>query len=202
PPGTAPRSLFLFSAQNSANAIAAVQTLVSLASHSEESPPAPDDFEGHGIYSIPLGGGAAGGNFLYCAAGGGYVALTADRTMLEQYLRGAAHPADSLAATRALLQAAQRVGGARHGFFAYENERDTMRSTFETLKRSGAAMRTSPPGFHSRFAALSQWADFSLLPDYDAVAKYFYFVVYAGDSTAEGLSFKTFAPDPPALRLN
>jgi hypothetical protein len=43
------------------------------------------------------------------------------------------------------------------------------------------------------------WLDFSLLPDYDQVSKYFYFSVYAGNTTADGLSFKAFAPRPPGL---
>jgi len=43
------------------------------------------------------------------------------------------------------------------------------------------------------------WMDFSLLPDYDQVSKYFYFSVYGGGATADGLSFKVFAPRPPQL---
>ena len=43
------------------------------------------------------------------------------------------------------------------------------------------------------------WMDFSLLPDYDKVSKYFYFSVYAGSTTADGISFKLFFPRPPQL---
>jgi hypothetical protein len=43
------------------------------------------------------------------------------------------------------------------------------------------------------------WMDFSLLPDFDPVSKYFYFSVYSGSATADGLSFKAFAPRPPGL---
>ena len=42
--------------------------------------------------------------------------------------------------------------------------------------------------------------DFSLLPDYDKVAKYFYFTVYSGDADMDGLSFKFFSPRPPQLQ--
>jgi hypothetical protein len=38
-----------------------------------------------------------------------------------------------------------------------------------------------------------------MLPDFDAVSKYFYFSVYSGSTTADGLSFKAFAPRPPGL---
>jgi hypothetical protein len=44
-----------------------------------------------------------------------------------------------------------------------------------------------------------EWMDFSLLPDYDKVSKYFYFSVTSGNVTADGLSFKVFAPRPPQL---
>ena len=48
--------------------------------------------------------------------------------------------------------------------------------------------------------AVHDWVDFSLLPDYDQVSKYFYFSVYAGSTTADGLSFKAFAPRPPQMK--
>jgi hypothetical protein len=46
---------------------------------------------------------------------------------------------------------------------------------------------------------IRDWLDFSLLPDYDQVSKYFYITVYAGNTTADGLSLKIFAPRPPGL---
>jgi hypothetical protein len=42
--------------------------------------------------------------------------------------------------------------------------------------------------------------DFSLLPDFDSLAKYFYFTVYGGSANVDGLSFKLFAPVPPGLK--
>jgi len=44
------------------------------------------------------------------------------------------------------------------------------------------------------------WLDFSLLPDYDQVAKYFYFTVYSGETRTDGLKFEFFTPRPPQLR--
>jgi hypothetical protein len=43
------------------------------------------------------------------------------------------------------------------------------------------------------------WLDFSLLPEYDKVSKYFYFTVYAGSATTDGLTFNFFAPRPPQM---
>ncbi len=45
-----------------------------------------------------------------------------------------------------------------------------------------------------------QWFDFSLLPAWETVAKYFYFTVYGGNGGPQGLSYKVFSPTPPALR--
>jgi hypothetical protein len=47
--------------------------------------------------------------------------------------------------------------------------------------------------------AFRDWADFSLLPDYDAVSKYFYLSVFGGSANADGLTLKVFAPRPPQL---
>jgi len=46
---------------------------------------------------------------------------------------------------------------------------------------------------------LSKWADFSLLPSFDQISKYFYFMVYGGSAGVDGLTFKLFAPNRPAL---
>jgi hypothetical protein len=42
--------------------------------------------------------------------------------------------------------------------------------------------------------------DFSLLPNFDSIAKYFYFAVCGGSASVDGLSLKVFAPVPPGLR--
>jgi hypothetical protein len=42
--------------------------------------------------------------------------------------------------------------------------------------------------------------DFTLLPDFNAIAKYFYLTVYSGSAGADGLSYKIFTPTPPQLK--
>ena len=49
-------------------------------------------------------------------------------------------------------------------------------------------------------ASIRDWADFSLLPSFDKIAKYFYFSVYGGSANGQGLALKYFAPTPPQLR--
>jgi hypothetical protein len=90
--------------------------------------------------------------------------------------------------------------------FGYQNQHDLMRTMFTALKNEPAT-----PSSFDRLSSLfnlpfgspqksfSDWLDFSLLPDFDQVSKYFYFSVYSGDTTADGLSFKVFAPRPPQM---
>jgi len=193
-------SLFLFGAANADQAALAVKSVAALM-YGQQNAPEPRDFLGRKIYTIPLparsqaGAAAPVSRSLYCAASGGYVALTANVSMLEEYLRSNAGQARPLRDTAGLADAAQHVGGAGNGLFGYENQRETVRAAFSLLKNSSAtdtAMTVFPKSFRD-------WMDFSLLPDYDQVSKYFYFSVYAGKSTADGLSFKAFAPRPPQM---
>ena len=207
PTGTAaadlnsPPALFLFGAANADQAALALKSLSSLMSGQRDAPPT-RDFLGRKIYSLPLpgrrapaGANAPAANLLYCAASGGYVALTTDVSMLEEYLRSNTGQGRLLRDTPGLAEAAQHVGGAGNGLFGYENQRETMRTAFKLLK-NGPAIETLFAAFPKGFR---DWMDFSLLPDYDQVSKYFYFSVYGGDATANGLDFKVFAPRPPQM---
>jgi len=40
-------------------------------------------------------------------------------------------------------------------------------------------------------AGYRDWADFSLLPDYDKVAKYFYISIFSGNASGNGLGLKS-----------
>ena len=78
-----------------------------------------------------------------------------------------------------------------------------MRTAFSLLKNQASSANSLSPlaglPFGSSGKGLGDWMDFSLLPDFDSVARYFYFSVYGGSVTTEGLSFKFFAPRPPQL---
>jgi hypothetical protein len=197
-------SLFLFAAPNPDQATAAITSMVALLYRSQDAPE-PRDFLGKKIYTIPLpapqtaAASAVASGALYCATGGGYVAITKDVSMLETFLRSLGSPGKPLRETAGLAEAAQHVGGAGNGLFGYEDQRETMRAAMALMKNQAVntdslnAMSALPKGFRD-------WMDFSLLPDYDAVAKYFYFSVYGGNVTADGLSFKFFAPRPPQLK--
>jgi hypothetical protein len=199
-------SLFLFATLNSDQAVLAIKNVASLAS-SQENAPAPRDFLGRKIYTIALRSPRPSApRSLYCAASGGYVALTTDVSLLEAYLRSADSKARPLRDTAGLADAAQHVGGAGNGLFTYQNQREVMRAALTALKNSstdnpaaGGANASSALPFGSPEKIFSEWMDFSLLPDFDKVSKYFYFSVTGGSVTADGLSFKVYAPRPPQL---
>jgi hypothetical protein len=166
------------------------------------------EFLGRKIYSIPLRSlglpmPAGASATLSFAASGGYVALSTDAAILEEYLRTSEARVKSLKDTPGLDEAAQKVLGPGSSLFGYENQAETARTWFEMLRKdSGAATNATAAAtaFIPGANALKDWLDFSLLPPYEKVSKYFYFTVYSGSASADGLTFRLFAPVPPALR--
>jgi hypothetical protein len=199
-------SLYLIGVQRGDIAATAVKDLLSLSVPRRQKLPEPRHFQGHKIYTVPLPGVRVPGvtapaRSLYISSTSGYVALSTDVSTLEEYLRSGEKLPKPLNGTPGLVDAAQHVGGTSGGLFGYQNQSEIMRALFKMLK-SQAANNTG--GGLNPLAALTKsvrdWLDLSLLPDYDQVSKYFYFSVYAGSTTADGLSFKAFSPRPPQMK--
>jgi hypothetical protein len=195
-------SIFLFAASNPDQAILAVKSVMSLMYGQQATEPR--DFLGKKIYGIPLpaprlpaGVTATAARSIYLTASSGYVAMSTDSSIVENYLRSVSSPPKPLRETAGLAEAAQHIGGTG-GLFCYQNQREMMRSAFTLLKNQSdnvaglGSMAALPKG-------IRDWMDFSLLPDYDLVSKYFFFSVFNGSTTADGISFKAFAPRPPQL---
>ena len=191
-----PPELFLVAVNNPEQVIQAVTVIAGMAAASTE----PRDFLGHKIYAIALRPQqAANGTTVTppawnLASSGGYLAFSKDSGILEEYLRSGDGQSKPLRETASLADAAQHVG-LGGGLFSYQNQRETMRTSFKLLKDASAAdatMRMFPP-------TMREWLDFSLLPDYDAVAKYFYLSVFGGNANADGLNVKLYSPRPPQL---
>jgi hypothetical protein len=198
-------SLFLFAAVNPDEAVLAIKSMWPAGAAAGKAAE-PRQFLGRTIYTIPLASRrAAAPRSLYCTTGGGYVALTTDVSLIESFLRSADSKAKPLREIAGFAAAAQHVGGAGNGLFTYENHRETMRALFIALKNTpdspsakGARQFGALP-FASPGKIFGDWVDFSLLPEYDKVSKYFSFSVAGGSVTADGLSFKMFAPRPPQM---
>jgi hypothetical protein len=199
-------SLYLIGVDKGDPAATAIKDLFSLSMTRTQKMPDPRDFQGHKIYTIPMpvprvpGAAAAAARSLFIASSSGYVALSTDVSTLEEYLRSGEKPPKPLSGMPGLVDAAQHVGGTGGGLFGYQNQQEVLRFLFKTLKNQDS---DDSAGGMNPMAALPRevrdWLDFSLLPDFDPVSKYFYFSVYAGSATADGLSFKAFAPRPPGL---
>jgi len=171
------------------------------------------EFLGRKVYSMniptpPRADGKAEPRALSYAASGGYVAFSTDTATLEEFMRAGDSAAKSLRDTPGLADAAQKVGGMSTGFFGYENSAETMRALLEILKKDSGALANlfgnlpmaGRLGMEDGAKQFKDWIDFSLLPSYDKVAKYFYISVFSGSLNADGFSFKAYAPNPPGMR--
>jgi hypothetical protein len=175
------------------------------------------EFLGHKVFSVPLPtlpmalpGTArpSAQSILNVAASGGYVAISTDTAILEEYLRSTDTQAKALRETAGLADAAQKAGGMGTGWFGYENQAETMRANFESWKKNAGTSASGPGanpftavlGTPAPVKALEGWMDYSLLPPFDRVSKYFSYSVYAVSANVDGLTYKLFAPVPPALR--
>jgi hypothetical protein len=204
-----PPSLYLLGSPNAEKVVAALKSLASLVTGT----PKEREFLGRKIYtfalpSLPTTEGSAGAprNLSY-AAGAGYVAMSTDETMLENFLRSSESTGKALRETAGLADAAQKIGGMNTGLFGYENASESMRVVLETLKNDSSSldkmlgMMPMVPRLSGKDGkGLKDWLDFSLLPPFDQISKYFYFTVYSGSANAEGLSYKMFSPTPPQLK--
>ena len=195
---SSPPTLYLLAVANADQVISAIKTIAAMAAPQDGKESR--DFLGHKIYPITLrsaptrSGVTPPARSLYFTASGGYLALSLDTAILEEYMRSADKPPKPLSELPGLAAAASQVSGMS-GLFGVENQRETMRAAFKLCQNAltgNAAMQYFPPTFRD-------WADFTLLPDYAAVQKYFYLSVFGGKADADGLTLKFFNARSPQL---
>jgi hypothetical protein len=143
------------------------------------------------------------------AGSGGYVAISDNPDMIEEYLRSDENKAKALSETPGLAEAAQKVGGMATGLFGFDNQSLAMRNVIETLRQQPVTLqdilgsaKALPPGVNpaDEAAKVREWADFTLLPAFDSISQYFYFSVYSGRFSQDGFTMNFFGPTPPKLR--
>jgi hypothetical protein len=124
---------------------------------------------------------------------------------LEEFLRSSDGDQKQLRDKPGLREAIARVGGGNTGWFSYENQAETIRPILELLRQSAAKgdepemLAPGIPAFTPE-NPFKDWVDFSLLPTFNQIAKYFSFTVYGGVANSEGITFNLFEPVPPGLR--
>lgn len=220
-----PPGVFLLGSPKANELIETIRTLTMLMPSSvADEAPREREFLGKKIYSVTLPTGPAMAEegeeeeedsketpkveaaTLSYAASGGYVAFSADAGQLEEYLRASDGGGKSLRETAGLPEAAQKTGGMENGFFGYENQKETMRATLELIKQAqgGFGSLVLPNAVKlnvdSEGAEDKGWFDYSALPDYGSISKYFGLGVYGGGSTADGFSFRFYGPTPAGLK--
>jgi hypothetical protein len=169
------------------------------------------DFLGRKIYKIPpppmLANPRSPGRSLSFSASGSYLALSTDVPMLEEYLRSSETKPKALSEMAGFKEAAEKVGGTGLGLFGYSNHAEEMRATLTALKNESVTLSDllkNPAALGTKTAAeeskINEWADFSLLPPYESISKYFHYSVYGGSFNAGGFTMKFFYPTPPQLK--
>jgi hypothetical protein len=199
-------SLILIGSPHAEQLENALKSTVLTLIYAQGAAPTEREFLGRKIYSVSTPGAVPGTTrSLSYAASGGYVALSSEASMLEDFLRSSDSPQKALRDAPGFADAVAKVGGSGSGWFGYENQAETTRGVFELLRKAGGRDATSGvlssimgvSGAEDRF---KDWLDFSLLPSFDTVSKYFYISVTSGSTTVNGLTFKVFAPVPPQLK--
>jgi hypothetical protein len=197
-------SIYLIGSPNPDKLAAALKNGLSFMGSAKER-----EFLGRQICTLTLAAqGAVPARSFSFAGSGGYVALSDNTSILEEYLRSNENKAKPLSDTPGLADAAQKTGGMGTGWFGFENQNLTMRSVLETLRTQpislqdilGPTPMMGSVNTGDSVAKLREWADFTLLPPFDAISQYFYFSVYAGAFTPEGFNLIYFSPTPPKLR--
>jgi hypothetical protein len=203
-----PPTLTLLGAKNAEQLAASLQAVTSI------FPPSmvkynEREFLGRKVYSVTLPNAATKAGPLNYAASGGYVAFSSDVATLEEYLRSGEGNLRPLRDFPGLNDAVQHVGGTGNGYFSFKNQNETARAAFETAKKDSKAAEAlfggGPLTLLTGIAGdpgkgVSEWFDFSLLPPYDQVSKYFHFNVSAIEVAPQAINFKVFSPTPPQLR--
>lgn len=165
------------------------------------------EFLGRKIYYIPImrapaaGGTAPVEREVQFASHGGYVAISTDRGMIEEFLRGSEGGGKPLREVAGFNDAAQKVGGLNTGWFGFENSVETARAAFAALKANPTAQQGAsalPVGGQGAEIAM-EFFDLASLPPFERVAKYFHHGVFSVTSTPEGIAFKFNMPRPPGL---
>ena len=172
------------------------------------------DFLGKKSYSfnIPgmaIPGGAAPGQDpaagvgLFMAPDGGYLVFSMDEEALEGHLRGPSSSQKSLRRLAGLRQSTEVLGDEGLSSFRYDNASQLVKNLWNISRENpemltggitGAALGAPQP-----FVGLDGLTDFSKLPPFENVAKYFHYSVGGSSSDAHYMNYRWFRPTPPQL---
>jgi hypothetical protein len=135
-------------------------------------------------------------------ATGGYAAFSTDTGMIEEFIRSGDTKPKPLSETPGLSDAAAKVGGTATGLFGFQNDKENLRPIYEMLRANNDLFGGMFDAMteDTEVGPLKDWLDFSLLPPFDKVAKYFGISVFAGSMTRDGYLMKVLTPVPATAR--
>ena len=177
---------------------------------SEENALSKKQFEGKDLYSFIPGLEFPGSEQLgvdatvgfHMAVDKGYLVFSMDERILKDYLRSSSEPQSPLRDSAGFRQASAVLGPEKLTFFRYDNPVGWIGRIWEFARENPDFLSEemigseAPPG-DADIAAL---LDFSALPPFEQVAKYFHFTVSGGNSDAQFLNYRFFMPMPPQIQ--
>ena len=157
------------------------------------------DFNGHRIYGVKMPGKEGGddGKLLEFSAGNGYLAISTDAAILEQFLRSGDSEGKSLKDNASLISAAEKVGGTGTGLFGFQDAKEGTRIWWEVLRQGDGLdelMGVTSSGNSDK--KVGSWVDFKLLPPFEDVSKYLGLSVFSGKWESSGFNLLGFWPTP------
>lgn len=163
------------------------------------------DFNGHRIHSLTMPGNSLANSgkdtddskVIEVSAGNGYLALSTDPAILEQFLRSGEGDGKSLRNNPGLMAAADKVGGLGTGFFGYQDAREGTRIWWEALRQGGGLEKLGLEGDNSMNGKkVSDWLDFSVLPPFETISKFLGLSVFSGKWEVTGFHLQGYWPSP------
>ena len=169
------------------------------------APQAPDADDEPDAKKPPAPAQPANGPTFSFTSSGGYLALSTDDAILEEYLRSGENPPKPLRGISGFTEAAQKAGGMENGFFSYENQAESFRVAMEALKSNAGAFTPLPfvnlnVDAEEDEGTFNRLFNLKLLPNYDRISKYFGVAVGSAATTADGFVVKAVAPKPAGIK--
>ncbi len=157
------------------------------------------DFNGHRIFGVKMPGKEGGddGKLLEFSSGNGYLAISTDPGILEQFLRSGDAEGKSLKDNASMAAAAEKVGGMGTGLFGFQDAKEGTRIWWEVLRQGDGLdqLMGVSTGANSD-KKLGDWVDFKLLPPFEEVGKYLGLSVFSGKWESAGFNLLGFWPTP------
>lgn len=199
-------ALFLLGSRDAVQLAAAVNTMLTEFGMQPNS----TKFLGRTIYSVatPSADFDSEGGQMSFVASDGYLAIASDRGIMETFLRSGSENSNErpLRSNTEIGAAAAKVGGLRTGLFAFQNDKESMKSVYNMIRENPEFIELMLAEATSELeiggdddVEPTNWVDISLLPPFSRLEKYFNITVMTGSVEPLGFRLKVYTPTPPGL---